>query len=255
MMFDDSEPMPGSIDRATRDKAYQFLYKKHGEPIGEGKMRIVFSDGWHVHKYPIGNRGVRQNKEEFEAYQENSDIHELLAKTQIYYIDTVPIIEQEVVRILSFSEIYALSDKINIEWLKEIDTEQVGVNKDGNLVLYDFSRPEIRRMRDSLKYIYGYVPGKIVKPNPLAKFDTVKNPLVANPPFRAFTFVASATVSGIVKNRIEAFTQSRLWSYGTTILGTVVASQVFKPQQREILAGGVVGIIGEEIVKRYRKKK
>jgi hypothetical protein len=72
--------------------------------------------------------------------------------------------------------------------------------------------------------------------------------------FSYFTFAASGAVVGIAKNRIEAFTQSRLWSYGTTILGTVVASQVFKPQQREILAGGAVGIIGEEIVKWYRNR-
>jgi hypothetical protein len=82
-----------------------------------------------------------------------------------------------------------------------------------------------------------------------------------SPPYSYTAFTISGAAVGTVKFFLEKTAQNakietpRIISYPVVLIGSYFASQWFKDQQREIIAGSITGIIGEEIVKWYANRK
>lgn len=114
------------------DKILGRLQAKYGEPIGSGLSRIVFDTGKYVIKVPRDESCFNANyNEEFRGRRKLKN--EIYTVCRIWHIDKVPILWMEKVEILEKIDYDNLPD-----WIAFIDCGQVGYNKYGELVAYDY---------------------------------------------------------------------------------------------------------------------
>lgn len=108
------------------------LQVKYGEPIGEGLDRIVFDTGRFVIKVPRnGFCFFAQYNEEFRGLRHLKN--EIYAACRIWHINDVPVLWMEKVQVLEKIDYSLLPD-----WVGYIDCGQVGYNRQGKLVAYDY---------------------------------------------------------------------------------------------------------------------
>lgn len=112
-------------------EARKFLREKFGEPIGVGRNREVYRDGGTVLKLPLSEYGVQDNEGEASRYILWSPQDEHYASCHIEPMYDLPILRMEYVE-------RAKSRKGLPDWVDFIDGFQVGYNKHGKLVAYDY---------------------------------------------------------------------------------------------------------------------
>lgn len=118
---------PANAFVASREAAIQH----YGQPLGEGRHRVVFRDGAYVLKFPRNEAGVWAN--EFEASTCNcpqapkASCHIDKELTAIF---GRPVLRMEFVLHRGFSE--------EPDWTWSIDCGQVGYTAAGALVAYDW---------------------------------------------------------------------------------------------------------------------
>lgn len=118
---------------------YQKLYKLYGKPIGLGASRLVFkfSDEY-VLKYGYNNDGIEHNKKEAKMSEKFSSLGVPVAKSFLEEIDDTEILFQEMVNPIIPTNHNALSLYLP-EWTDRLfDGYQIGFNKEGKLVCFDF---------------------------------------------------------------------------------------------------------------------
>ena len=116
------------------------LTQKYGEPIGQGKDRIVFARGRVVIKVPKSESGVcanYQEKKKFDESMKDTDHStRIYAKCRLVHYRDVPLLVMERLKPVKYSEIKAggLPD-----WAWKVDALQVGHNKKGKMKAFDYA--------------------------------------------------------------------------------------------------------------------
>lgn len=106
------------------------LTAKYGDPIGEGYDRVVFNAGNWVVKVPGSTWSYRANYVE-ESYGHRSCDNPCVATCRLFHIDGVPVLWMEkVVPVTKFTGLP--------KWCDGVDGYQVGYNRQGKLVAYDY---------------------------------------------------------------------------------------------------------------------
>ena len=108
---------------------YKILKQKYGEPVACGGTRLVFSSGRFVFKLPINDFGFSANNWEATRYKERHN-HFPLAKCRIIVVKNIPIIVMEFVK--------PVDEMDKPEWADFVDCQQVGRNRAGDIVAYDY---------------------------------------------------------------------------------------------------------------------
>jgi hypothetical protein len=109
------------------------LKKLYGSPIC-GRNRATFIIHDYVIKCPINESGIHDNYNEAEIYKQygNSEIAPFpLAKCHLLTTNDIPMVLMEKVEIKPFDEAWP-------RWVDFVDCQQVGYNKNGLLVAYDY---------------------------------------------------------------------------------------------------------------------
>ncbi len=99
--------------------------------VGQGRHRrgMLFPSGKYILKVPINTEGEQANLEEAERYQ--TDYSEKGARCRLIYYKDFPCIVMEMVKPAVYSP--------DCPFLKEVDCGQVGYNRRGKIVAYDYS--------------------------------------------------------------------------------------------------------------------
>ena len=108
------------------------LVKKYGPPFPTGRHRAVFSNGRNVFKYPINDYGFHDNAWEYRKYSNRTDKSFPMARCRIIDIKEIPILVMEFVEQVPYG-------KDMPSWADFIDSQQVGWNKKGDIVAYDYA--------------------------------------------------------------------------------------------------------------------
>jgi hypothetical protein len=112
------------------------LLEKYGEPIGAGRNRVVWKmRGSHVIKLPRCDSGITDNDWEGSVSDPG-----FTARTRLIYIHDIPIVVMEYVEDVTLAQI---SEHLglpagDIGWAGCFDSGQVGFNKSGTLLAYDW---------------------------------------------------------------------------------------------------------------------
>lgn len=106
------------------------IKNKYGNPIGEGSTRIVFDAGRWVVKVPNSIYTFDANyNEQFRG--DRSLDNEIYAACRLFHIKEVPVLYMEKVTLVPYT-------KGMPNWVDFIDCQQVGLNRRGKLVAYDY---------------------------------------------------------------------------------------------------------------------
>lgn len=118
------------------ERAIALCQEMYGNPIGEGRHRIVFGDGDYVVKCPTSASGVSACDEEVYG----AHFVDMYAKTSLDPLskEVAPINLTRMERVKRIEELDY--DPILPSWVNSIDCQQVGYTKDGRLVAYDWER-------------------------------------------------------------------------------------------------------------------
>ena len=100
--------------------------------VGQGRHRrgMLFPSGKYILKVPINTEGQQANEEEAERYQ--TDYSEKGARCRMIDYKGFPCLVMEAVK----PNLYSSSD---CPFLHEVDCGQVGMNRKGKIVAYDYS--------------------------------------------------------------------------------------------------------------------
>ena len=113
-------------------------YFKRCRRVFRGRNRNVFDMGSYVVKIPKNFYGMGDNEWEGSVSNANEDPEEIqYARTRLIYWEDIPIVFMEYVEPATSTEIV---EKIGAEpeWVACVDCGQVGFNKNGRLVVYDY---------------------------------------------------------------------------------------------------------------------
>lgn len=112
-------------------------FKERYEVIGLGQQRIVFklSDDY-VIKLPLSPKGIVDNKNESNYKLNNPNSKIKTASCEMISIDGIECLKMESVE--HWSALYTSSGELD-DWCLDVDCCQVGFNKKGDLVAYDFA--------------------------------------------------------------------------------------------------------------------
>lgn len=116
-------------------------YASRAEAVHEGRNRRVYVMRNHVVKVPMNNDGVADN--DWEGSVSNcdqypqSDYQVQYARTRLIVVDDVPVVLMERVDDVTVAQIV---DRLGREpqWVGCVDCGQVGFNRRGRLVAYDY---------------------------------------------------------------------------------------------------------------------
>lgn len=110
-------------------------YSKRCKKIEAGRNRLTFIFKNHVIKVPLNNSGISDNDWEGSISSSNDPDDIQFARTRLIYHKGIPIIFMERVRMIrnlqSFYEVLPY-------WVGFVDCGQVGFNKVGRLVAFDY---------------------------------------------------------------------------------------------------------------------
>jgi hypothetical protein len=116
------------------------LTQKYGEPIGQGKNRIVFARGNVVIKVPKNESGVYANYQEKNKFDESMKDGDhsmrVYAKCRLVHVRDVPVLVMERIKPIKYSEVKA---KDLPDWAWKVDALQVGHNKKGKMKAFDYA--------------------------------------------------------------------------------------------------------------------
>lgn len=115
----------------NRIALWTILTKKYGEPIGVGRSRAAFRSKSVVFKIPINGQGFHDNAWEARNYQKRTEKSLPMAKCRIIDINDIPILAMELVEYIPYNE--------SPKWADWVDCRQVGKNKKGEVVAYDYA--------------------------------------------------------------------------------------------------------------------
>ena len=119
----------------TLEGLFRRLITKYGEPIGDGRNRIVFGNEWYVFKIPRTASGFSENVLEHQYYRGRNAESFPMASCKLVHVCDIPILVMELVKELPYDY-----DREEIPWWVDfIDCQQVGLNRAGNLVAYDYA--------------------------------------------------------------------------------------------------------------------
>lgn len=110
------------------EKAIRLCRERYGEPIGEGRHRIVFSDGDYVVKCPTKESGVAA------CWAELNSCDEWYAKTSLDPLSA----EVYPIQLVRMEYVHHMGYSATPDWTWSIDCGQVGYTMDGRLVAYDW---------------------------------------------------------------------------------------------------------------------
>ena len=118
-------------EKRINDLIYYFRVKF--KELGKGRHRICFTSTTRqfVFKVPSCLAGIAANDWEGSIFSEE------YARHKLFYIDGIPIVIMEKVRILEGDELKNAYQ--NYDWVSSIDGGQVGMNRKGEIVAYDFA--------------------------------------------------------------------------------------------------------------------
>ena len=123
------------IDQETVDnlkKLFNIMKNKYGNPIGTGRHRVAFGNDRVVFKIPKNDNGFHDNAWEFRKYLKRTKDTLPLAKCRLIDIKNIPVLVMELVKPIPPKE------KLP-SWVDCVDCQQVGRNKNGDIVAYDYA--------------------------------------------------------------------------------------------------------------------
>lgn len=107
---------------------YSLLFSKYNGVVNCGNRRVCFyTDRGFVVKMPWRIKGELDNLIEAREYNKDKNF----AKCKLVIIKEIPVLVME--------EVYPVDSSNLPEWCKEIDSSQVGINRAGKLVAYDYA--------------------------------------------------------------------------------------------------------------------
>lgn len=107
-----------------------FIWKNGLILVGEGRHRIVYKHGNYVIKVPLNMWGLASNDKEYRTYQSTNNgwlFGVRYARCKLHWSG---LLVMEYVESVPFEEMP--------DWAKYIDCQQVGTNRNGNMVAYDY---------------------------------------------------------------------------------------------------------------------
>lgn len=107
------------------------LVKKYGTPF-PGRHRVAFSNGRCVFKFPINDYGYHDNAWEYHKFRNRTEKSLPMARCRIIDIKEIPVLVMEFVTQVPYG-------KDMPSWADFIDCQQVGWNKKGEIVAYDYA--------------------------------------------------------------------------------------------------------------------
>lgn len=108
---------------------------KYGDPIGQGRHRVVFRDGDHVLKVPYRASGIDANF--YEGRTQSNNPHEPRASCSL---DDQLAGQLKSPCVLRMEYVEHVGCSPRPDWTWSVDCGQVGRNKDGKVVAYDWER-------------------------------------------------------------------------------------------------------------------
>jgi hypothetical protein len=114
------------------------LHDKGFKKLGQGRHRCVYlcPSGHYVIKFPINSDGEVANIEEAQAYKNGRGC---VAKCRLFEYNEACCLIMEAVAFPDDGEAWHQWSQTLPKWVKYIDCWQVGYNRKGELVAYDFS--------------------------------------------------------------------------------------------------------------------
>ena len=106
------------------------LLRKYGDPVSSGRNRTVFESKYHVIKVPRCCDGIVDND------WEGSVSHKYYAKSRLVYISGIPIVFAEKISEISSKDVLRISEYF--DWVRGVDSMQVGYTRKGKLVAFDY---------------------------------------------------------------------------------------------------------------------
>ena len=119
------------VQRAI-NKTIRELKAKY-EVIGEGHNRIVFlKDDDTVIKCPLNEDGLNDNISESRRYRQFGDADVVkYAQCKMFFLNDINCLEME--------RVYPITNEETPEWADFVDCGQIGKNKDGKILAYDYA--------------------------------------------------------------------------------------------------------------------
>lgn len=110
---------------------FEYLKKRYGNHIGEGRHRITFESKYCVIKLPHNSAGYLANLYEAKLYKTDIYIRHRLAKCKIVYFgDFAILVMQKLNTNWHWTEMPS--------WSKHYDCQQVGTTRQGEWKAYDY---------------------------------------------------------------------------------------------------------------------
>ena len=113
---------------------WHMMNQKFGRTLDAGRSRAVWGNDRYVFKVPLNANGVRDNLREAELYRDRANQPHPLARCKLIYIRNVPILVMEHVTEMPFRD--------KPHWASKFDKFQVGRNRAGDVVAYDYANPD-----------------------------------------------------------------------------------------------------------------
>lgn len=114
-------------------------YIDRAESLSYGRNRCTFLFNNFVVKLPMNTNGISDN--DWEGSVSNGDNqdpwHVRYARTRLIYIEDIPVVFMERVNDASYEAIACKMGEVPI-WVDSVDCGQVGFNRRGKLVAYDY---------------------------------------------------------------------------------------------------------------------
>lgn len=104
--------------------------------VTSGRNRVVFHMGRYVVKLPMNYGGVADNDWEGSVRHSQDPREAKYARTRMVYFGEIPVVFMEYVKSTGYSDLRNLGPVP--KWVDGIDCQQVGFNRRGQLVAYDY---------------------------------------------------------------------------------------------------------------------
>lgn len=111
---------------------HQMLQQKYGEPVGEGRNRLVFRSKTAVIKAPKNDEGLNDNISEFHQFSKYGKENPELARVRLIHINNIPLLFMELVDT-------SIPPRELPSWAGFYDTFQVGKSRKGQWKAYDYA--------------------------------------------------------------------------------------------------------------------
>jgi len=104
--------------------------------VTSGRNRVVFHMGHYVVKIPMNYNGIADNDWEGSVRHSPDPRMAKYARTRMVYHTEIPVVFMEYVKYIAYGELRERGPVPH--WVDGIDCQQVGFNRRGQLVAYDY---------------------------------------------------------------------------------------------------------------------